>query len=294
MGEVYVYIDYVREWTSTETVATISTLHIYNSTANMTKGLPICVTNNPLIPDTFNNAALASIWNKSTAKGAVSETTALVIACATNSTTNYNFTYMDSKYNGVRQAMDAGDFDIVVKFSSYKAGMGKQVSYGMCVSPGATGERHGIYCRNLAASSATTAPFTPGKFKTTSSAGATVTAFSSITTMPGIAPLYARINRTGTLLTFYASTNGTTWATNSSQSTCSTASYNLIIGAITCTGSSQTRSTIHVNSVYNYTTNLVTGYVRLEPTTSYAGDKGTRLRVYANDGIIYTACATTS
>lgn len=271
----------------------VSTISLYPTTANMTKGLPLYVNNYAISSDSFSNSSLSTLWTKTTMNGAVSETTALIIACTSKSTTNYNFTYKASPYNGVYRTLSAGDFDVVVKFSSYKAGLSINARYGIYVSPASatTNSRYGII--QAITSTSTSFPAAPYKFESNSSNASTMTQFSSARSYPGATPLYARINRTGTVLTFYASTNGTTWATNSSQSTCSTDSYYLAIGDIRTTGLSKTASTIHVTDSYSLPlTNTV--YARLEPTSAYAGDKGTRLRVYANDGIIYTACATTS
>ncbi len=128
------------------------------------------------------------------------------------------------------------------------------------------------------------------------------------TIMLGTAYPYIRVNRNASVFTIYHSTDAINWSQIKELIVFVSTSTNLRVGfyntpmgqIIDLSSKLGNNTTIGIfPTTANMTTALPirvgsqTGYIRMEPTSAYAGDKGTKLRVRKDD-ITYTICATTS
>lgn len=287
------------------------------------------VTNNTpvLNDDNFDNSSISTQWTQTTLSGAsITETTELKMV---NTTLTTEFAFGTNAYpqNGIRTTILSGDFEIELKIRDIEYSL---VSSNMSGYYGGVG---GIFISSAFNTSTATrycgiyiSPYVDDGniyqinyfYNTT---GATPIPLHS--TGPDIVPsvCYLRLARTGSTINCKWSTNGSTWTSYLSVCTLSTNANILQIGnynfAPDAASGGIVKTTVCVDYVINipvsYNTSTVgifpttanmtkglpiraggqQGYIRMEPTSAYAGDKGTRLRVMQG-GIVYTICATTS
>lgn len=279
--------------------------------------------------DNFDNASLNSTWQVEIAANATyAETTSLKISysSATGSSGEPSF-YSTLSNSFISQPIPSGDFDIACCLSNFTTQAEEFAGYsGLLLKLPSTG-----YLLLGGQVSGLSSYASISMLYILSSAGVITGYGYDASTIGAANGLHLRLKRESSLLYCYKSTNGTTWAAHvfstmfgsSNPLVVSTSSGRIGVIAYyypySCAGSPATPTSWGVSvkyikdvsaavtttiGIYTSTAGMTKplpvyvsnkqGYIRLEPTSAYAGDKGTRMRVQAEDGIIYTVCATTS
>ncbi len=331
---LYAYSSATTASASTFTVDAVlirvtETSGIPNALAYYTKSTQ---TDDMILDDTFDNSSVGTTWTKSTYDGcSINETTCLT-AIVTSGSYYLPATTATPEISRIYQNIPTGNFSIVLKALKGEGSTKYNIpGVALCLiystawnTPTAT--KYIILRSALAGAYGTTGCFwtTPDLTYNSTRFGTWSVPMSMISgnrVLPSSKTLYLNMRRSGSTANFYYSTNGTTWTDVGSTLAISTKAGQLSVGfaCLSDITGSTSPSTFYVAAIYDLEATIETtttigiyestanmtkalpvyvsnkqGYIRLEPTADYAGDKGTRLRLRAEDGVTYTVCATTS